>query len=119
MKVYFTARHFKARPELQRYAEQAVTRLERLYNGIVDCNVVLEDEGAAHRKRSEIWITVYDQILKATSRAPDFELAIDEAVEKLRRQLVRYKERRRRRIGPDRRDLEAGLADSEAGETLG
>nr|BCX01690.1 MAG: hypothetical protein KatS3mg041_1736 [Bacteroidota bacterium] len=105
MKIHFTARHFKARPELQHYAERAVMRLERLYDGIVDCNVVLEDEGASHRKRSEIWLTVYDQTLKAVSMAPDFELAIDEAVEKLRRQLVRYKERRRRRDGFDKRTV--------------
>ena len=47
MQTLFTARRFKARPEIKEHATDAVAKLDRYYDGIVKANIILSFEGAA------------------------------------------------------------------------
>ena len=92
MNVQFTARHFKARPELQQFAEDSVQGLSSLYDGIVDVEVILEEESHSDGgKRAEIKVNVYKDQLFAKDRSNDFAKSISGCVEKLERQLTKYK----------------------------
>ncbi len=94
MNVTFTARHFKASPELQQFAEEAVTGLGQLYGGIVTADIVLEDEmNADAGKIAEVSLLVYRDKLFAKERSDDFLKSIAFCVEKVERQLVKYKEK--------------------------
>lgn len=100
METQFTARHFDASPTLQRYADRRLTKLERYYDGIVDAHVILDRDGApSAEKTAEITLGVYRRRLAANDAAPTYEKAIDNCVERLRRQLLKYKSRLR---GTDR-----------------
>lgn len=94
MNINFTARHFKARPELQEFAEDAVRGLTHLYDGIVSADIIIEEETpSADGKIAEIGLLVYKDKLFAKERSDEYKKAINACVEKLERQLVRYKEK--------------------------
>ncbi len=92
METQFTARHFDPTPALRDYAVKRLGKLERFYDGIVDAHVILDTDGApAADKTAEITLNVYRQRLSANDAAATYEKAIDHCVERLRRQLVKYK----------------------------
>lgn len=92
METQFTARHFDASSALREYASKSLAKLERYYDGIVDAHVILSSNGAPSAdKTAEITIGVYRERLAANNSAATYEQAIDGCVERLRRQLLRYK----------------------------
>ena len=93
MRIAITARHGKASEELKAYAEQAIQKLERFYDRIVDVEMVLDYE--QKEQVADCRITVYGTVLTAEVRTLHIRQSIDTVVEKLERQLKRYKERQR------------------------
>lgn len=88
MQIQMTARHFDPSPALRTRVNDRMKKLERYYDGILDANVVLTREP---EKGAEISLNVYRQTLTAKTTRPTHEDAIDDCVERLRRQLLRYK----------------------------
>lgn len=96
MNVQFTARHFKAHEGLKHYALQQVSTLKKYYDGIVQGNIVLRYEKPKDSlKIAEINLAVYGTQLVAIEKSENFYKSIDNAVEKLERQLLKYKGKRR------------------------
>lgn len=96
MDIHITARHFKAHESLRQYAFDSLKKLERYYNGIVSANMVLSYEKAVNSvKIAELHVTVYGTVLKALEKSNDFMKSIDAAVEKVERQIQKYKSRLR------------------------
>lgn len=96
MNVQFTARHFKAHDGLKHYALQQVSTLKKYYDGIVNGNIILRYERPKDSvKIAEINLAVYGTNLVAVERSENFYKSIDNAVEKLERQLLKYKGKRR------------------------
>lgn len=96
MNVQFTARHFKAHDGLKHYAMQQVSTLKKYYDGIVQGNIVLRYERPKDSvKIAEINLAVHGTNLVAVERSENFYKSIDNAVEKLERQLLKYKGKRR------------------------
>jgi len=92
MDIKITARHFKPHDNLRDYAHDAVTKLERLYDGIVKSEIILSFEGTRNSlKVAEIHLMVYGTLLKAVQKSDDYQKSVDAAVAKLERQLVKYK----------------------------
>jgi len=94
MRINITARHFKLSEEMKKYAEKEAFRLKKYYDGIIDTEVVLSWE--KKYRMAEIKIAVYGTILTAHERSEDMYSSINGAVDKLERQLVRYKENLRK-----------------------
>lgn len=96
MNVQFTARHFKAHEGLKQYALSQVSTLKKFYDGIVNGNVVLRFEKTKESmKIAEINLGVYGASLVAIEKSEDFYKSIDNAIEKLERQLLKYKGKRK------------------------
>ena len=94
MATTVTSRHFKAHPSLVEYAEGAVERLRRFYDGIIKGEVILDFERTRNSlKIAEIIISVYGAKLTAKHESDDFFRSMDGAVAKLETQLKKYKER--------------------------
>lgn len=102
MRIQFTARHFKASDRLRTYAEMEVQRLKRYFDGIIDCEIILDREKLLHI--AEVNVNVYNTRLTAIEKSDEIHKSIDLAVAKLERRLKRYKQKLRTR---DR----VGLAD--------
>lgn len=96
MQTQITARNFEASPELRTYAINRLAKLERFYDGITDAQVTLIDtQDAADLKSAEIIVQVYRRHLKAEHTGTTHEEAIDQCVSRLRRQILKYKDKLR------------------------
>jgi putative sigma-54 modulation protein len=94
MNIQFTARHFKATPEIQQFAEDSVQGLSQLYEGIVSAEIVLEERPhGGDDKMAEVIVSVYREQLFAKEKSDDLMKSIQACVDKLERQLMKYKDR--------------------------
>ncbi|MDX1739704.1 MAG: ribosome-associated translation inhibitor RaiA [Rhodothermales bacterium] len=98
MKPRITARHFSLNESLRTAVQERFEKLEKYYDGITDAHVVLAvNRARPGEKSAEVVLTVYRQTLSASDIGPTHEKALDECIEGLRRQLVRYKGKLRSR----------------------
>jgi putative sigma-54 modulation protein len=119
MNIQFTARHFKARPELQQFAEETVRGLSQLYDGIVTADIVLEEEPHGDGRIAEISLLVYKDKLFAKEKSNDFVASLNACAEKIERQLHRYKDKLHDgRHASGRPEVEEPIAPEDGGEDL-
>jgi putative sigma-54 modulation protein len=92
MNVKFTARRFRAHPDIKNHALESISKLDRYYNGIVRADVILSYERATKSvKTAEVNIRVHGAVLTAKEKSEDFIKSIDKTAEKLAMQLEKYK----------------------------
>jgi putative sigma-54 modulation protein len=88
-------------PRLQSYVERKVERLDRYLPNIVEVQVDLEEEKSSRNNDRQIaQITLRHargSILRAEERTTDMFVAVDAVVDKMYRQIERYKGKRKRR----------------------
>lgn len=97
MNIHITARHFKASQRLHDFIESSVQSLGSRFDGIIKADITLEDGHAANtgNKCAEIVLSVYHETLVAKETSEMFEKSVQLCIDKLERQLMRYKERLR------------------------
>ncbi|MFO7890838.1 MAG: ribosome-associated translation inhibitor RaiA [bacterium] len=93
MQVKVTARHFKLSENLKNYAENETLKLTKYYDDIIDSEVILWWEN--NDRIAEINLSVYNKILSAHKRSDNMTKSIDMCINTLKRQLKKYKNRRR------------------------
>jgi putative sigma-54 modulation protein len=92
MNVKFTARRFRAHPDIKEHAMETVKKLDRYYDGIVSADVILSFERVTKSvKTAEINLHVHGTVLTAKEKSEDFIKSIDATGEKLASQLAKYK----------------------------
>lgn len=96
MDVQITSRHFKARQDLLDHVTASLEGLTKVYDGIVNAEVILAIETHDDGKIAEIVLMVYNDRLFAKEKSADFELSVAGCIDKLERQLRKYKEKLRR-----------------------
>ncbi len=95
MKINIESVHFTIDGKLKEYIENKLTKLERLYNRStgVDVFLKLENSGQVKDKVSEINLRVPGQSMFAKSTDKSFEASFDQALDSLKRQVKKYKEK--------------------------
>lgn len=91
MQLSVTGRNLEITDALRGYAEEKLRRLTKYLENIVTAHVVLSV--AKHRHIAEVTLRVRDLTMRAEESTDDLYSSIDLVVEKLERQLLRYKER--------------------------
>ena len=92
MNVKFTARRFRAHPDIKEHAVEMVKKLDRFYDGIVSAAIILSYERVTKSvKMAEINLHVHGAVLTARGKSEDFIKSIDAAGAKLEVQLAKYK----------------------------
>jgi putative sigma-54 modulation protein len=91
MQLSVTARNLEITPALRSYAEEKLTRLTKYLEHIVTAHVILSVN--KHRQTAEVTLRVRDLTIRAEEESDDLYSSIDLVVEKLERQILRYKER--------------------------
>ena len=91
MRVNITARHYKALDKLKEYAENSVQKLTKYFDGIIECEIILDYEKTI--QVVEIVMKVHKQKLFSREKSKDIYKCIDLAVDKIERQLKKYKEK--------------------------
>lgn len=97
MKISVNSVHFHADSKLIGFIEQKLSRLSRYFErGIVEAevNLKLQDEGSrVQRKIAEVHLRLPGNQLIDKKSDTTFEAAVNAAVDTLKRQLVRHKEK--------------------------
>jgi putative sigma-54 modulation protein len=96
MEIHFTARRFHAHPDLKEYAVEVVKKLDRYYDDIRRCDIILSYHRSTNSiKTAEINLHVNRTILTARENSEDFFKSIDLALDKVERRLETYKSKLR------------------------
>ncbi|MDO9254980.1 MAG: ribosome-associated translation inhibitor RaiA [Bacteroidales bacterium] len=97
MKVNINSVHFKTDKKLDSFITEKVEKLSDLYDGIIGSEVTLRvNNGEDHdNKIAEIRLLVPGNDLFAKKQSKSFEEATDIAVDALRKQLSKHKEKQR------------------------
>ncbi len=95
MKVNINSVHFKADKKLKSFIEEKVDKLSSFYEGVLGSEVTLKltNTDKPENKLAEIRIKVRGSDLYARKQSSTFEAATDTAVEALRKQLTKHKEK--------------------------
>lgn len=100
MEIQLFTRNMELTPRLQEYVEKKVSKLNRYLPNITDIRVDLAVEStrsSADRQVAQLTIRTPRIILRTEERSSDMFAAIDAALDKMRRQINRYKTRRQDR----------------------
>ncbi|HHJ49853.1 MAG TPA: ribosome-associated translation inhibitor RaiA [Phaeodactylibacter sp.] len=97
MKIMTDSIHFKADQKLLDFIDEKVGKLEKFYDRIVDAEVKLklENTGQVRDKIVELKVHVPRETLFASESHKTFEVAVEQAVKQMLRQLKKYKEKLR------------------------
>lgn len=94
MKVQIQSIHFDADKKLIDFIEKKISKLETFYDRIVDAEVYLKlDNSATENKLVELKLNLPGSSLIAKDKAASFEAATDIAIEALKVQIKKYKEK--------------------------
>ena len=97
MNLTISGHHLEVTPALRSYVTSKIDRISRHFDQVVDVKVLLTVEKQREkdrRQRAECNIHVKGDDLFAESTHEDLYAAVDELVDKLDRQVGRYKTRR-------------------------
>lgn len=100
MQMNITFRHVDPIESLKTYAQEKVERVNKYLDTASEAHVVLSVE--KHHHQADITIHSGRYMLRGKERSQDMYASIDLAMDKIERQLKRYKERLKEKHGRDR-----------------
>lgn len=95
MKLQMHSIHFDADTKLTDFIQKKADKLETFYDKIIDGEVYMkvENDDSRENKIVEIKLNIPGNQLFASEKSKSFEAAADQAIEALRRQLKKHKEK--------------------------
>jgi len=95
MKIKINSLHFKTDQKLDLFIESKVEKLFKLFDGITtaEVNLKLDKDNSQENKASEIRLDVPGADIYAKKVSKSFEESTDLAVDALRKQLIKHKEK--------------------------
>ena len=99
MKITINSVHFKTDKKLEAFIKDKLTKLGVLYDGILqgDVSLKVENTDKPENKVAEIKLTVPGSELYAKKQCETFEESTDMALDALKKQLIKHKEKIRRK----------------------
>ena len=91
MNVIMNGRHLDITPALRSYAEEKIGRFDKYLSNITEAVVTLSVE--KYRHKAEVLLKVNGVQIQAEGKTGEVYSAIDQVVEKLEKQVVKYKEK--------------------------
>jgi putative sigma-54 modulation protein len=94
MNLTISGHHLELTPAIREYVETKLERIRRHFDHVIDVAVILAVEKLAEkdkRQKAEITLRVRGKDLHAESIAEDLYAAIDTLIDKLDRQVLKYK----------------------------
>lgn len=98
--MIITGKNMEISDRIREYVEKKASRLDRYLHSIEEASLELTRESAKSaedRHVAQLTVRVRGTILRAEERAADVFTAFDAVLDKMYRQIVRYKTRRRRK----------------------
>jgi len=91
MNIQITARNIELTDAIRDYAEKKVSKLEKYFDYITEANVLLEVQKNVHIV--EVLLSAKGVFMKGLEKSEDLYASIDLSVDKIEKQLVKYKEK--------------------------
>lgn len=91
MNVELTGRQYEITPVIRKQVETGLNKLKKLLGENCEAHVILTVE--KHRHRAEITVQVRTHSLVAATEAADMSVAVSEALNRVERQAVKYRDR--------------------------
>lgn len=104
MNVEFTGRQCEVSPAVRKQVEHGVAKLSKILGSNFTTNVILTSE--KYRHIAEITVTVRNHAIVAVVEDSDSGVAVNEALDRIERQALKYKERWRTRKRRSKRQFE-------------
>jgi putative sigma-54 modulation protein len=95
MQKKITARHFDLTPEIRERADEEMDGLNRYFDNIISAEFILDVE--RHRRLAELKVKVSRDILAAEGESDEMYKSMSLAVDKMKIQLKRHKEKLKER----------------------
>jgi len=114
MEITVTFRHIEASDSLKAYAEEKVSKMDKYFDFPVEAHIVLAVE--KFRRSADVTLNVNGTMIKGVVETEDMYSAIDQVMDKIEKQVKRYREKTRDRRTEVRKN-ETTLAGGEAEET--
>ena len=98
MEVNINSVHFKTDKKLENFIEKKVSKLSGMFEGVIGSEVTLKVDNSDSRdnKIAEIRLLIKGYDLYAKKQSKTFEEATDTAISALKKQLEKYKEKKRK-----------------------
>lgn len=95
MNINISSLHFKADSKLEDFIREKIGKLPSFFDGVMESDVTLKLEQASNNENKivEIKVMVPGNDIFAKKQAKSFEEAVDNAVDALRKQLIKRKEK--------------------------
>lgn len=95
MRLNINAVHFKADKKLLAFIKEKLEKITQVFDGVIDTDVSLKVENSELRenKIAEIRVTIPGNNFYVKKQSATFEESADEAVEALRKQIKKHKEK--------------------------
>jgi len=100
MKLIIQGKNIEMTDRLREYVEKKVSRLDRYMSDVTEARVELATESARsaeHRQVAQLTLRAKGKLLRAEERTDDIFASIDAMINKMHRQIARYKGKRRDR----------------------
>lgn len=91
MNIQITSRHSKVSNETHEYLKKELTSLEKYYDRITSCHVILNNEHV--KKVVEITLSIQGNTINAKGKADNLGKTIDVTLQKIKRQLKKNNEK--------------------------
>jgi putative sigma-54 modulation protein len=91
MNVEYTGRHYEVTPTIRKEVETGLAKIRKILGDKFEAKVILTVE--KHRHKAEITISPRNGPLVGLAQAKDMNIAVNEALDHLQRQAVKYKTR--------------------------
>jgi len=91
MNIIVTGRHLEVTDALKKYAEAKIKKFDRYLTNITEATITLSIE--KYRHKAEVLLKVNGYLIQAEGITGEIYSSIDEVVEKLERQVKKYKEK--------------------------
>jgi len=108
MKVNISSVHFKTDQKLESFINEKVEKLNKVHDGIIgsDVTLKLENSEVPENKTIDIRIKIRGNDAIASKTAKSFEEATDLAVDALKKQLLKIKEKEQGKTKDKEKDIE-------------
>lgn len=116
MELIITGKNMEISDRVHEYVEKKAGRLDRYLRGIDEASLELTRESAKStedRHIAQLTVRVKGTILRAEERAADVFTAFDAVMDKMYRQIIRYKTRRRGRGRAREEELQPPIEEYE------
>lgn len=112
MDINVTFRQIEPTESLKAYAEEKASKIDKYFDFPVEVHIVLAVQ--KFRRMADVTLSVNGTVIKAVEETEDMYSAIDQVMDKIEKQIKRYRDKMRKRRPENRKDEESLVMEESA-----